>query len=433
MPLSHIETAFDRNELCQKIAPHLNYDDTLNSALILINVWHTRQISAHHGYDISQEILALIAKELGTYVKENCCLLRTANHEFALLIQNIKNPGHCQLALNKIIRDLNNKPLTLSNYSTKTKMTVGAALYPTHAVSAENLVQCVEIAVNQAEEKNASSVMYSKVMSERIVKQIRIETELDLAIKAQELELWYQPKINIQTGAIYGVEALTRWKTKTDGFISPDIFIPLAEQRGFIFDMTRWVLNTAFRAQKEWAAMGLDINMAVNISGKVIDDDEFVNLIEHTRGLWESLPESITLEVTETAMMQSMEESLDKLNTLRGHGFILSIDDFGTGYSSLEYFKTLPVHEVKIDKSFVQHMMTSEDDNNLVQMIVGLAKNFSLKMVAEGVEEGDACQELKKLGVHRVQGYYFSKPLPEDEFLTWAEYYITNENSHIVQ
>ena len=164
-----------------------------------------------------------------------------------------------------------------------------------------------------------------------------------------------------------------------------------------------------------------------------MNDSEFVNLIEHTRGLWETPPEKITLEVTETAMMQSMEESLDKLNTLRSHGFLLSIDDFGTGYSSLEYFKTLPVHEVKIDKSFVQHMMTNDEDKNLVQMIVGLAKNFSLKMVAEGVEDGDTTIALKALGVDRVQGYYFAKPMPEDEFLAWAEYYITNEDSIIIK
>ncbi len=429
MPLTDIETAYDRNELSDKIEPLLNYDDKLNSALILINVWHTRQISAHHGYDASQEILALIIKELLVYVKTNCRLLRTGNHEFALLIQNIKNAGHCQLALNKIIRDLNNKPLALGKFTSKTKMSVAAALYPLQAISAQNLVQFVEIAMNQSENSNVSAVMYSKMMSERIVKRLNIESELDIAIQNKELEVWYQPKINAQTGAIYGVEALSRWRSKSGAYISPDIFIPLAEERGFIFDLTRWVINTAFRNQKEWMAMGLNINMAVNISGKVIDDDEFVDLIEHTCGIWETAPQHITLEITETAMMQSMEESLNKLNILKEHGFLLSIDDFGTGYSSLEYFKTLPVHEVKIDKSFVQNMITSETDMNLVNMMVGLAKSFSLKLVAEGIEDSKTFEALKSLGVDRIQGYYVAKPMPEEEFLTWAEYYLTNLES----
>ena len=428
MPLSHIETAFDRNELCRKIEPLLNYDDTLNSALILINVYHTRQISAHHGYDISQEILALIANALQPYVKQNCCLLRTANHEFALLLQNIKNSGHCQLALNKITRELNNKDLALPNFSTKSKLSIGAALYPSHAITAQNLIQNVEIAIHQAEKNGIPAVMYSKMMSERIVKQIKIESELALAIQRQELELWYQPKIDLKTGNIYGVEALSRWRSKTEGLIPPDIFIPLAEQRGFIFEITRWALNIAFRKQKEWLAMGLDINMAVNISGKVINDEEFVNLIEHTRGIWETAPGNITLEITETAIMDSMKDSFDKLNKLRKLGFILSIDDFGTGYSSLEYFKSLPAHEVKLDKSFVQNMMTHEEDKNLVTMMVGLAKSFSLKTVAEGIEDSATYGALKALGVDRIQGYYVAKPMPEEEFLTWAEFYIANHD-----
>ncbi len=429
MSIPNLKTAYDRNKLCTKIEPLLHFDDQLNSALILINIWHTRNISAHLGYDVSQKILTLIAKDLNSFVKKGCILLRTANHEFALLIQNIKNSGHCQLALNKIIRDLNDKPISISGYTASTKITAAAALYPEHAVTVQNLVQCAEIALNQAEKKNSSSLMFSKVMSERIIKQISIESELELAIQRNELEVWYQPKVDLRTGAIYGVEALSRWKSKKEGYISPEIYIILAEQREFIFELTKWVLNTAFRKQKEWLALGLNINMAVNISGKVIDDDEFVTLIEHTCGVWETAPENITLEVTETSMMKSMSDSSDKLKILRNKGFILSIDDFGTGYSSLEYFKTLPVNEVKIDKSFVVNMVESEADKSLVNMMVGLARNFSLKIVAEGVEDGKTYEALKMLGVDRIQGFYISKPMREDDFLTWAEFYITNLNS----
>ena len=428
MHLAHIETAYDRYELCQKIESLLNYDENSNSALILIDVWHTRQISAHHGYDVSQEVLALIAEELQHYVKDNGCLLRTANHEFALLLQNIKNAGHCQLALNRITRDLNAQSLSLTDVTTKTKLTAAAALYPKHAATAMHLLQCVEIALNQAETRPIPSVMYSEKMSERIIKQLKLEAELEVAIQNKTLELWYQPKINLKDGTIYGVEALTRWQSEADGYISPEIFIPLAEERNFIHDLTRWVLNIAFRTQKEWKELGLDINMAVNLSGKVIDADEFVSLVEHTQGIWNTNPKDITLEVTETSMMKSMEESLEKLNILKKHGFQLSIDDFGTGYSSLEYFKTLPVHEIKIDKSFVKNMMTNKGDKNLVQMIANLAKSFSLKVVAEGIEDQKTYNALKKLGVQRAQGYYMSKPMPEDEFLTWAEFYIANLN-----
>lgn len=428
MPLAHIETAYDRNELCEKIEPLLNYDEKCNSALILINVWHTRQISAHYGYDVSQEMLALVVDGLEKYVKANGCLLRTANHEFALLLQNINNPGHCQLALNRIMRDLDAQSISLDDFSSKTKLTVGAALYPRHALSPHHLVQCVEIALNQAEISTKSSLMYSEKMSERILTQLKIEAELDKAIREHSMEIWYQPKIDIRTRAIYGVEALTRWKNSDGQYISPEIFIPLAENRNFIIDLTHWALNVTFNTQQEWAEMGLDINMAVNISGKVIDDDDFVELIEHTQGIWNNPQHNITLEITETAMMHSMENSLSKLHQLKQHGFRLSIDDFGTGYSSLEYFKTLPVHEIKIDKSFVQQMLKSEQDYNIVKMIAGLANSFSLQIVAEGAEDKKTLDALRQLGVHRAQGYYISKPLPEDEFLTWAEFYIANLN-----
>jgi diguanylate cyclase (GGDEF)-like protein len=426
MKINQLDTAYERNELCQKIEPLLNYDENCNSALIIINVWHTRQISAHHGYDVSQEILSLIAGELQAFVKEKGLLLRTASHEFALLLQNIKNAGHCQLALNKIMRDLDAQTIELADFTTKTKLTAGAALYPKHAATAQHLVQNVEVALTQSELREVSSLIYSDNMSDRIIKQLKIESQLEAAIKNKTLELWYQPKINLENGSIYGVEALTRWNSESEGYISPEIFIPIAEQRNFIQELTDWVLNLAFRTQVEWKELGLDINMAVNISGKVIDDEDFVTLVEHTRGIWNPHPSRITLEVTETAMMQSMETSLDKLNTLKSHGFQLSIDDFGTGYSSLEYFKTLPVHEIKIDKSFVKNMMTNQDDYNLVEMITGLAKSFSLNMVAEGIEDNKTMEALRELGVQRAQGYYISKPMPEEEFLTWAEFYLAN-------
>jgi diguanylate cyclase (GGDEF)-like protein len=426
MKINYLDTAYERNELCQKIEPLLNYDENCNSALIIINVWHTRQISAHYGYDVCQEILSLIAGELQVFVKENGLLLRTANHEFALLLQNIKNTGHCQLALNKIIRDLDAQSIELDDFTTRTKITAGAALYPKHASTPQHLVQNVEVALTQSELREVSSLIYSDKMSDIIIKQLKIESQLEAAIRNNKLELWYQPKINLKDGSIYGVEALSRWKSESGGYIPPDIFIPLAEQRNFIQELTIWALNLAFRTQVEWKELGLDINMAVNISGKVIDEEDFVTLIEHTRGIWNPHPNRITLEVTETAIMQSMETSLDKLNTLKSQGFQLSIDDFGTGYSSLEYFKTLPVHEIKIDKSFVFNMMTNQDDYNLVEMIAGLAKSFSLNIVAEGIEDNKTMDALRELGVQRAQGYYIGKPMPEEEFLTWAEFYLAN-------
>ena len=421
-----LKQVFDRYLLCEAIEPYLVYNDQKNSALILVNIHHTRQISAHHGFDSAFTLLEQVREELNEYVKENCVLLRTGNHEFALVIQNLNNPGHCQLALNSIIRKLNNKTHSGKSFSTKTKITVSAALYPRHSVTAEHLIQCAEIAMYQAEQHKLDQCVFSNNLSSRIERQLAIESELDKAINRQKLELWFQPKINLKDQTLYGVEALSRWRTENEGMISPDIFIPIAEQSILIRELTIWALNTALRELKEWEKMGLHLNCAINISGKVVDDAEFVELIEHTRGIWGVEPKFITLEITETSMMQSFESNMDKLRQLKERGYHISMDDFGTGYSSLEYFKTLPVDEVKIDKSFVINMLDDESDRKMVSMIAGLSRGFGLKIVAEGVENEASLNALKSLGVHRAQGYHIAKPMPVDEFLTWADFYLTN-------
>jgi diguanylate cyclase (GGDEF)-like protein len=428
-----IENCFERRDLCELIEPLLVYDENKNTAFILINVHHTRQISAHHGFDSATDMMHFLAAELKEYVKEDCKLIRTGNHEFALILQNLKNPGHCQLALNSIERNINNKTHSGKSYSTKTHITVSAALYPKHAITAESLIQSAEIAMYQATQNDLPQCMYTESMSNRIEHKLRIESELDAAIIGQLLEVWYQPKINLKDGTLYGVEALCRWQSQSEGYISPDIFIPIAEDSILIKELTHWVLNTALRTLKDWEKMGLKINCAVNISGRVIDDHEFISLIEHITGIWSVEPRYITLEVTETAMMRSFESNMDKLRTLKDHGYHISMDDFGTGYSSLEYFKNLPVDEVKIDKSFVINMMDNEADRKMVSMITGLSRGFGLKIVAEGVENEASLQALKSLGVHRAQGYHIAKPMPEKEFLTWAEFYLTNlkKNNHV--
>ena len=421
-----IDNVFDRYLLAHALESLLVYDDKRNTALIFISVNHTKQISAHHGFDSAEEILSHIKEGLETYVKENCRLIKTGNHEFALILQNLDNAGHCQLALNSINRKLNNKNHSSKHFSTKTSIRTSGALYPTHAISAEQLIQCAEIAMYQAEQSKLPYCLYSDKLSKRIERQLRIEAELDKAITEQKLDVWYQPKINISDGTLYGVEVLARWLTDEGHFISPEIFVPIAEQSILIKDMTEWVLNTSLRQIKEWERIGLTINCAINISGRVVDDDEFIELIEHVIGIWGVKPKQVTLEITESSVMDSFDTNMTKLNHLKSLGFTISMDDFGTGYSSLEYFKHLPVDEIKIDKSFVMNMMDDDDDRKMVSMIAGLSRAFGLKIVAEGVENEATLDALRSLGVHRAQGYHIAKPMPESDFLTWADFYLTN-------
>ena len=303
-----VEQCFDRHSLAERLKKLIDTLDAQQSiALILIDVKHTRQISAHYGFRVAEEILSEVADELGNFKKHDAILFQSGLHEFALILPHIQNSGHCQLALNRIEREINNQQVTSEQVTTKTKIKLGASLYPTQADDIEAWIQNTEIALHHAEMEPLTSVMFSHHLSDNIVKRIRLESELDLAIQRQMLELWYQPKLDLVTGKLFGVEALARWKTRGQGYVSPEVFIRLAEERGFIFELTRWAFNTAFRHQQEWSKDGIDINMAVNLSGRVIEDEEFVDLVMHSQGIWGSDPGKVTLEVTETSMMESMK------------------------------------------------------------------------------------------------------------------------------
>jgi EAL domain-containing protein (putative c-di-GMP-specific phosphodiesterase class I) len=248
-------------------------------------------------------------------------------------------------------------------------------------------------------------------------------SDLRDAINNGDLVLFYQPQISVINSKLSGVEALMRWQHPERGLITPNDFIDVIEQTDLSKSLASWVLNEALKCHKEWQELGLDINISVNLSIKNLHDYEFPGEVKKLIDKWQVMPNRLTLEITESGLMVDPGRVTKVVAELKRTGVNLSIDDFGTGYSSLAYLRKFPAREIKIDKSFVLDMLTNEDSAIIVKSTIDLAHNIGRLVVAEGVENQDTCILLKRLGCDFLQGFFFSKALPADEFLEWHSKY----------
>ena len=290
---------------------------------------------------------------------------------------------------------------------------IGAALFPEHASSATQLIQCAEKALDQAQRNRSRFAIHSpRVPSQKPTKQLM--TELRQAIVTDQLFLAYQPKVNLSGSYISGVEALARWQHPERGVIPPDEFIPVAERTGLIIPLTLWVMHRALTQCRQWLDQGLDLSIAVNLTMWNLETQELpdqINSLLRDTGVPAA---NLELEITESSIMGDPQRVITTLNTIRSLGVRFAIDDFGTGYSSFAYLTKLPVKSIKIDKSFVLSLDNDRDNALIVRSIIDLSHNLGLKVVAEGVETAAARDMLKYFGCDEAQGYFYSRPQPAD-------------------
>ncbi len=270
-------------------------------------------------------------------------------------------------------------------------------------------------------ENQGSIVLYDQEKDSNSVRNLALTGELRRAIMEDQLSLYVQPKIDLRGGYVCAMEALLRWIHPTHGFIPPDEFVAQAELTGLIEPLTRWVLTAALKRLSEWRHSGKDLSIAVNLSSRNLMERDLPRLVEELLQSWQVDPANLTLEITESAIMLDPAVALEVLQELDAVGVKLSIDDFGTGYSSLGYLKTLPVDELKIDKSFVLPMCENESDAMIVRSTVDLAHNLGLKVVAEGIESDRHITHLRELGCDIGQGFHISRPLPWQELAEWLD------------
>lgn len=367
------------------------------------------------GHRVADELLKMAAERLTQIVGETGAVARLGGDEFVVIQPQSPNQASVQAMTESIMQkmgaafnvDGNDYALTCS---------IGIALFPQDTVNLEEIVELAHIALTRAKQRGRNNYQYYlPEMSEYTRDRLRMDTELRGALERNELFLEYQPKVDARSGVIVGAEALIRWQHPELGRIPPDVFIKLAEDIGLIVPIGQWVLQTACEQIKAWSQAGWgNLQVAVNLSAHQFTQRDLIESITQIIEQTAIEPNQLELELTETMIMQDVEQGVETLNRLRALGIRLSIDDFGTGYSSLYYLKRFPVHVLKIDRAFVNDLTSSESDMLIVQSIITLAHSLKLQVVAEGVETAGQLACLTDCDCDQIQGYYFSRPLAVD-------------------
>ena len=390
--------------------------------LILVQIAQLDKVESAFGYEKSHNLLNEFCVRMQSLLRADDQFIEIGDRKFCFILSEIINEGHAILAASKIER-LTNEPFTIDDHAIKLGASIGIAVFPNHASNAEDLARRADHALADCQEQGSPYKIYADGSTMKMATLWHIESELGRAIEQAELEMYYQPKIDLQTGRPCGAEALMRWNHPDRGLIFPDVFIPVADRTGNLEAMTWYAINTALRQQSEWSDLWGKLSVAINLSADVLKSEQLTITIQDAARIWGSDPQHLILEITEDALITDPEKSFDLLRQLRSEGIRISIDDFGTGYSSMSHFRDMPADELKIDKSFVMNMLEDERDRQIVRTSIDLAHTFDFAVVAEGVETADILISLTEMRCDMAQGFHYAKALPQQEFIRWLEQY----------
>ncbi len=389
----------------------------LNShhALLVFDLDNFKKINDSLGHQLGDSLLAKLAMRLNKLTRENDVFYRLGGDEFALVMSDT-NDIHVITRMAKQFLAAIATPFKMAGHELAITSSVGIVLFPEDGNTPELLLKNADTAMYHAKKKGNSYLFFNDTMNRQAVKRLQIENLMRFGLKEDHFEVYYQPKMNIRTGKLTGMEALVRFITPKKGIISPGVFIPIAEETGQIIEIGEVVLNKACRDVKEWLDSGLfSGRVAVNLSAKQFSLPDLTSRIDVILQKNELPSYFLELEITEGTVMDDPKEAIAIMRSLSARGIHLAMDDFGTGYSSLAYLKQFPLNTLKVDKAFIDDM-TNERGRNMVDSIVTIAHNLDLHVVAEGVEQAHQIDILKKLNCETVQGYYYSKPLSKSEF-----------------
>lgn len=391
-----------------------------NCGLVVIHLGNLYRINTTTGYRAGQSLYRRFAVALRDLLREQDWLLPLSDDRFGVVLDDVRNAGHLVLAASRMAR-MAAELAAPGGDATRLDACAGAALFPQHGNSAELLLRHSELAVESARHKQAVFALYRPENSRQLTEEWDLESELRTGIENSELHLCYQPKIDARTLSPCGAEALMRWDSPRRGPVSPERFIAVAERSELIDSLSEFSLHSAARDAAEWPSDHGVLHVAVNVSPATVEYGDVLGYVRRVAAIWGLDIGRFTVEVTENGIISAGGAALRVLRALREAGVRISIDDFGTGNSSLAYFRDLPADEIKIDKSFITTMDTDDRDRRLVRSIIDLAHAFDLTVVAEGVETAQATETLRQLGCDVLQGYYFSRPVVQQQFLDYLQ------------
>lgn len=400
----------NRSTFSDKLQSLLDANSTKYLAVMIMDLNKFKVVNDTLGHLVGDELLQQVAQRLLGTLRDHDCLARLGGDEFAFIFTNYEAKENLIPISQRLLKCFDT-PFKLNDQVSEVGASVGIAIYPEHGETPVDLIKCADVAMYTAKNERLGHFVYDKSRDISSIESITLRADLRKAVDSGKLHLHYQPKKSLVSGEIVGVEALARWTHEQLGEISPMQFIPIAEQTGLIRTLTNWVLGKALEDFISLHNLGYLATVSVNISPYSLAQGDLILHISKELARHRLNPTALILEVTETALNQGTEEFIKVLLCLELLGLSISIDDFGVGQSSLVYLKSLPVKEIKIDKSFVSLMLENKQDYNIINSIIQLAHSVGCTVCAEGVETQEAEDALRDMGCDLIQGYYVSKPL----------------------
>ncbi|MDH4275079.1 MAG: EAL domain-containing protein [Gammaproteobacteria bacterium] len=386
-------------------------------ALIVFDLNRFKDINDTLGHQAGDQLLEQIGPRLRKLLRQSDTVARLGGDDFAILLPEA-GIEDAHLCTDKILKAFN-APFEMKGMSLRSSISIGIACFPQTSDDPDTLIRQAEVALYHAKATNMDRADYSRELDPNSVERLTLQSDMQKSLERNQLVYHYQPKIDVKTRQIKGVEALVRWVHPERGMVQPADFIPMAEQSGFIRALTYWGVEEALSQWRAWHQQKMSINIAINISARSLRDPHFIDIVTNSIKLSGVNPNCLEFELTESAVMLEPERSRSVLQEFRALGVALSVDDFGTGFTSLSYLKDLPIDKVKIDRSFVTNIQHNVRDAVLVRSIIDLAHNMGYMVVAEGVEDEKTWNLLEEMGCDIIQGFYVTRPMSASSFEEW--------------
>jgi len=385
-------------------------------SVFFMDLDHFKQVNDSLGHNAGDKVLKIFAERIHHCIRMEDTVARMGGDEFTVILENLNSVQSPTIIANKILKVME-KPFNLNGQELYLTVSIGITIYPDDGSDTQTLIKNADAAMYKAKADGRNKYQFYNVeMTDKAYARVILEAQLREAIKKEQFIVYYQPQVNIVTNELIGMEALIRWNHRRKGILSPDYFLPLAKEIGFIVAIDRWVMKTGMNQIKKWRDAGLTKGyLSLNLSVQHLMAKDFVLQLKQLLTQSDCVEETIHIEITEGEVMHNPEDAIKVLQEINDMGVSLAIDDFGTGYSSLSYLKRLPIDTIKIDRAFIKDLPANEEDVAITKAIIALSNSLHLNVIAEGVETDEQKDFLLEHECHNIQGYLYGKPMPAEE------------------